>query len=337
MSKPLILICGALVWADSTLDAMSSDFEFVRLDTSLDRAGFLKECKDGRYKNLKGIYRHNTSADSMGVFDAEVIAGLPESMKVLAHNGAGYDQIDIAACSKRGIKVSNTPSAVDDATATTAMFLILSCFRQYWPAQVNARASKFKQGLKPAHDPENKILGIIGMGGIGSAIAKRAQGFGMKVHYHNRNPVSDDKLAGLFAPVTYEKDLSTLLGKADCIALSLPLNANTKGFFDAEKISQMKDGAILVNTARGGVIDEEALIQAVTSGKLSSAGLDVFPNEPEINQKLIDNPKFVLLPHVGTETEESQEKMEIRALDNLVRFFKDGTVVDPVLEQKGKL
>ncbi|KAL7005302.1 hypothetical protein EMMF5_005139 [Cystobasidiomycetes sp. EMM_F5] len=315
---------------------MSSDFDFVRLDTSLNKQSFLKECKDGKYSQLKGIYRHNTSADSIGVFDAELVAGLPESMKVLAHNGAGYDQIDIQACSKRGIQVSNTPAAVDDATATTAMFLILSCFRQYWPAQVNVREGKFKQGLKPAHDPEDKLLGIVGMGGIGSAIAKRAQGFGMKVAYHNRNPVSQDKLEGLES-VTYEKDLHTLLAKADCVALSLPLNANTKGFFDSSKFNAMKDGAILVNTARGGVLDEEAMISALESGKLSTIGLDVYPNEPEINSRLVSNPKAVLLPHVGTETEESQEKMEVRALDNLVEYFKGGKVRDTVIEQKGKL
>jgi glyoxylate reductase len=199
------------------------------------------------------------------VFDPEIINALPSSVKYICHNGAGYDQIDLPSSTARGIEVSHTPGAVDDATATTAMFLILSSLRQYWKAETNARSGKWKQGLSPAHDPEGKTIGIIGMGGIGSVVGKRCLAFGMKVIYHNRNPISP-------APdfeCEYVADRDELLKRSDIVSLNLPLNDKTKGSFGKAEFGKMKDGSILINTARGGVVDQEALIEALTNGKVS--------------------------------------------------------------------
>ncbi|KAI3480725.1 hypothetical protein L1887_57204 [Cichorium endivia] len=173
--------------------------------------------RGGKYANIVAIYRHNDSADKIGVFDAELINALPASLKFICHNGAGYDQIDVHAAKARGILVSHTPAAVDDATADTAMFLVLSSLRQYYRAEVNARSGKWKSGLNPAHDPENKVLGIIGMGGIGSALAKRAAAFDMKIIYYNRNPNPNAD-----ASYTYVKSQQELLAQADVVSLNLP-------------------------------------------------------------------------------------------------------------------
>ncbi|CAD6584368.1 MAG: hypothetical protein CYPHOPRED_002673, partial [Cyphobasidiales sp. Tagirdzhanova-0007] len=310
-----ILICGNLVWADYR--ALYPDFEFLVVQPDTSREAFLADCREGgRFSAVEGIYRHNTSTDWIGLFDSELVAALPKGLSVIGHN----DQIDIAACTKRGIIVANTPGAVDDATATTAMFLLLSCFRQYWPAQSNVRQGKFKQGLKPAHDPEGKVLGIIGMGGSERPLSKRIEEDSSKGSFCTQL-VPEKTLKGLLGPVTYRSELSDLLKEADVIALCLPLNASTRGFFDSDKFAQMKSGAILVNTARGGVVDEDAMIAALEENKISAIGLDVYPDEPNINPQLVKNSKATLLPHVGTETEESQEKMEVRALDNLKTYF----------------
>ncbi|TQS33391.1 hypothetical protein Golomagni_06266 [Golovinomyces magnicellulatus] len=330
MSKPQVLVCGTIVHAhDELKNDLGSVAEILHLDTP-SRADFVKATADGgKYANIVAIYRHNDSADKIGVFDAELINALPASLKFICHNGAGYDQIDVHAAKARGILVSHTPAAVDDATADTAMFLVLSSLRQYYRAEVNARSGKWKSGLKPAHDPENKVLGIIGMGGIGSALAKRAAAFDMKIIYYNRNPNPNAD-----ASYTYVKSQQELLAQADVVSLNLPLNKETEKSFGKTQFDQMKDGAILVNTARGGVVDEEALIDALNSGKLSSAGLDVYPAEPKIDERLVKMDNCILLPHMGTETVETQKKMEVQVFGSIETALQSGKPSFIVKEHK---
>lgn len=339
-----------LVWANKEAESEVGAVAEVVPFTSKSRDEFFSDLK-GKYNDVVAIYRHNDSASSIGVFDAELIAALPESVKFICHNGAGYDQIDIAAATKRGIQVSHTPGAVDDATATTCMFLILSAMRQYWKAEVNARNGKWKQGLSPASDPEGKTIGIVGMGGIGSVVAKRCLAWDMKVIYYNRNPIKPEPEF----PCEYVSKLEDLLARSDVVSLNLPLNANTKDSFGTAQFAAMKDGACLVNTARGGVVEQEALIEALKSGKLGSAGLDVFPNEPEIDPRLIEFQNVTLLPHMGTETRDTQHKvstpshslrpesfandkcffqMEVLTLRNIVSAIKGEGLLNQVAEQR---
>nr|CDI52005.1 2-hydroxyacid dehydrogenase [Melanopsichium pennsylvanicum 4]SNX82454.1 probable GOR1 \ len=329
MSKPQVLVCGTIVHAHNELkNDLGSVAEILHLDTP-NRDEFFTACKSGKYSNIAAIYRHNDSADKIGVFDSDLIAALPSSLKFICHNGAGYDQIDVHAAKTRGITVSHTPSAVDDATADTAMFLVLSSLRQYYRAEVNARSGKWKSGLKPAHDPEGKVLGIIGMGGIGSALAKRAAAFDMKIIYYNRNPNPNADPS-----YTYVKSQQELLAQSDVVSLNLPLNKQTEKSFGKTQFDQMKDGAILVNTARGGVVDEDALIDALNSGKLSSAGLDVYPAEPKIDQRLVKMDQCILLPHMGTETVETQKKMEVQVFGSIKTALQTGKPSFIVKEHK---
>ncbi|KAK4053224.1 hypothetical protein OIO90_003998 [Microbotryomycetes sp. JL221] len=337
--KPTILVCGALVWANNELATMSEHYTIKTLQTSVTRPQFIAALNEqsGEFGDIVAIYRHNSSADHVGVFDKELVEAFPSTLKYVCHNGAGYDQIDIQACTAKGIQVSNTPSAVDDATATVGMYLIISAMRQFYKAEMCARAGQFKTGTKPAHDPELKTLGIVGMGGIGRALAKRALGFDMKVIYHNRNPVDPSLLAAFpDGAISYVPTLDELLQTSDVVSLNLPLNASTRNSFGKRQFSLMKRGSVLVNTARGGVVDEPALLEALETGHLASAGLDVYPNEPEINPRLLANDKLTLLPHMGTETEESQHKMEALALSNIEKALAQGTLITPVWEQKGK-
>lgn len=216
--------------------------------------------------------------------------------------------VDIAAATARGIEVSHTPAAVDDATATVGAYLAISALRQFYRAEQNVRNGRWKSGLQPASDPEGRTVGIVGMGGIGSALARRLLAFDMKVLYYNRNPI---KPAPEF-PCTYVDNLDDLLAQSDVVSLNLPLNEKTKGSFGKAQFDKMKQGSVLINTARGAVVDEEAFIAALESGKLSSAGIDVFPDEPNVNPRLLEFDNITLLPHMGTETRDTQKKVCLR-------------------------
>ncbi|KAK4689263.1 hypothetical protein P7C73_g849, partial [Tremellales sp. Uapishka_1] len=350
MSKPQVLICAnqqkGIVWSKeeqaSKLGAvaevivggtwLSKDFTLhpcYQEFASKTRAEFFSDL-ESKYANIVGIYRHNDSAFAIGVFDKELIEKLPSSVKFICHNGAGYDQIDIEACTARGIQVSHTPGAVDDATATVGAYLTISALRGFHKAEINVHNKKWKSGLQPARDPEHKTVGIIGMGGIGSAMARRLLGFDMKIIYYNRKEVSPPPSF----PCTYISSMDELLKQADVVSLNLPLNDQTKGSFGKKQFETMKKGSVLINTARGAVVDEEAMIEALESGHLSSAGLDVFPDEPNVNPKLLAMDNITILPHMGTETRDSQKKMEILVLDNLISAVTGKGLLNQVPEQK---
>ncbi|KAH9942210.1 D-isomer specific 2-hydroxyacid dehydrogenase [Epithele typhae] len=336
---PRVMICGDLVWAHKECEGMFKGVADVIVMDAKDRATlFAGLAPGGKYDGIIGIYRHNTSADRIGVFDKELIASLPASVKWIAHNGAGYDQIDVAACKERGITVSNTPGAVDDATATAGLYLMISAMRLFAHAEQDLRAGKWKSGHRPgaAFDLTGKTLAILGLGGIGLRLAELAHAFPMRVVYHNRRPVAH---APAWCEYFGADRVDEMLGLADVLSVHIPLRPDTEGFVGETMIRKLKKGAVLVNTARGKVIDEAAMIRALEDGHLGAVGLDVFPDEPEVNPRLLEFPNAALLPHMGTETCDSQKKMEIRALSNLLDFVTKGKGTDIIPEhaQKAKL
>ncbi|KAF1995988.1 hypothetical protein P154DRAFT_329838 [Amniculicola lignicola CBS 123094] len=293
------------------------------------REGFISKCKAGEYKDLYAIYRSNDSNKHTGNFDQELIDVLPSTLKYICHNGAGYDNIDIPACTNKGILVSSTPVAVNDATADVAIFLMLGALRRVTVPFQAVRNGKWRGDFQLGRDPKNKVLGILGMGGIGSEVAKRAKAFGMQVQYHNRHqlPAKEEEGAKY---VTFEELLKT----SDVLSLNLSLNASTRHIISKPQFDQMKDGIILINTARGLLIDEAALVDALKSGKVWSAGLDVFEEEPKIHPGLLEAGNVVLLPHIGTGTVETQRDMELLVLDNLKSAIKEQRLLTQVPEQK---
>ncbi|KAF8520835.1 2-hydroxyacid dehydrogenase [Gautieria morchelliformis] len=330
---PMVLICGDIVWAhDEVVRLLGSIATVVRVDSQT-RAEFLSQLEEkGKFADTVCIYRHNSSADRIGVFDKEIIDKLPSSVKWIAHNGAGYDQIDVHAAKDRGIRVSNTPGAVDEATAITALYLLIATIRQYTRAELSARVGKWKNNLEPAHDPSALTLSILGLGGIGMRFAHMAHALPMKrILYHNRNKV--DNAPGWLEYYPKER-LGEMLKETDVLSVHIPLRADTEGYVSEGVIRGLKQNARIINTARGKVVDEEALIRALADGHLSAAGLDVYPNEPTINARLLEFPQVTLLPHMGTETEESQRGMEVRALTNLKDFLEKGAGKDLVIEHK---
>ncbi|KAK2463151.1 hypothetical protein APHAL10511_004806 [Amanita phalloides] len=330
---PKILICEALIWAQDDLHSLLGSISEIIYMDSPDRASFIGEClPGGKYDGVAGIYRENGSAKRIGKFDKQLIDGLPGSVKWIAHNGAGYDPVDVHACKARGIYLSNTPVAVDEATATTALYLVLATMRQFSLGERSLRELKWKPDVKArTHDLTGKTLAILGLGGIGKRLAELAHAFPMRIIYHNRKRAED-------APdyCEYFADVEEMLGQADVLSLHIPLRKDTEGLVGEKWIRTLKRGAIIVNTARGKVIDEEAMIKALEDGHLGSVGLDVFPNEPHVNPRLLEFPQVTLLPHMGTENQDSQRRMEVRALQNLRDFLMTGMGKDLVIEFKGE-
>jgi len=329
---PRVLICGQIVWAHDDVERLLGDIaDIIHLD-SPNRSDFLQGfLPGGKYSGVVGIYRENGSAEKVGIFDKEIIDAFPSTVKWIAHNGAGYDTVDAKACVSKGIFLSNTPGAVDDATATTALYLLISTLRQYSIAERSLRALTWKPaGLsKKTHDLTGHTLAILGLGGIGLRLAELVHVFPMRIIYHSRRKVAN-------APeyCEYFENVEEMLAQTDVLSVHVPLRQDTVGLVGEKWIRALKPGAIIINTARGRVIDEEAMIAALEDGHLSSVGLDVFPNEPEVNPRLITFPQVTLLPHMGTENQDSQRKMEVRALTNLRDYLISGMGRDLVTECK---
>ncbi|KAL0479038.1 glyoxylate reductase [Acrasis kona] len=232
------------------------------------------------------------------------------NLKVIANHGVGYDHIDAQACKDHNVIVTNTPDVLSDATADTAMFLILNVARRFTEFEKRLRDGKW-QGTPSVFgvDPKNKTLGIVGLGSIGNKLAERAEAFGMNVIYHNRNKKDVD--------FEYCNKLEDLLSRSDFVSLNLPFSPQTKHLLDKSKLDHMKKGSYLINTSRGAIVDEQALVDKLKSGDLSGAGLDVFEKEPSIHPDLLTLPNCTLLPHVGSQTSDTRLEMEKLAWDNI--------------------
>ena len=297
------------------------------------RQDFIKDCKDGKLDGVVAAYRTFGSYSITGLFDDELCSALPSSWKYLCSCGAGYDQVVPEACSKRDppLLVSNVPTAPDDATADTAMFLMLGALRNFNTSMVALRKGDWKGKTPPSlgHDPQGKILGILGMGGIGRNMKQKAEAFGMTTIYHNRRELDPEKAGGA-KYVTFEELLKT----SDVLSLNLPLNPKTRHIISSKEFTLMKPSCVIINTARGAVIDEAELVKALDKGTIAGAGLDVFEEEPKIHPGLVKNEKVILLPHMGTWTQETQEKMEIWVIDNIRSAIQGKGLISMIPEQK---
>ncbi len=251
---------------------------------------------------------------------AEVIQRLPESVKIVATFSVGFEHIDREAAKQRGVIFSNTPEVLNDCTADIAMMLLLATARRGHECEAVLRAGGWT-GMAPTWMLGTKVtgrrLGIVGMGRIGQATAKRARGFDMEIHYHNRTRLPADLEQGAI----YHANANEMLPVCDFLSMHCPLSAETKHWLNAERIARLPDGAIVVNTARGPVIDEAALIAALQSGKLGGAGLDVFEREPQVPAELIAMKNVFLMPHMGSATLETRNAMGFRCCDNIDAYF----------------
>ena len=256
--------------------------------------------------------------------DRQLIKSAGPQLKLIASFGTGYDHIDVKAAQEAGMTVTNTPDVLTEDTADMTMALILSVPRRLVEGEHLARSGTWG-GWSPTTMLGRRIfgkrLGIIGMGKIGQAVARRARGFGLSVHYHNRNRLDDDQESPLEA--TYWSSLDQMIAHMDILSINCPHTPATYHLLNARRLKLMKSHAYIVNTSRGEVIDEAALIKALNAKDIAGAGLDVFEHEPQINPRLLKLPNVVLLPHMGSATIEGRQQMGERVIMN-IRQFSDG-------------
>lgn len=264
-----------------------------------------------------------------GPATAAVIAALPARVRMIATFSVGTDHIDLEAARARGIVVANTPDVLTDATADIALLLMLGAARRAYEGQTMLRAGAWT-GWTPTQlmgtHLGGKRLGILGMGRIGRAVAARARAFGMSVRYHNRRRLAPELEDGAL----WRDGVEALLADSDVLSLNAPAGPETERLLDARRLALLPPGAIVVNTARGALIDDAALIAALKAGRIAAAGLDVFAGEPQVDPGYLALPNAYLLPHLGSATVETRDAMGFRALDNLDAFFAGRTPPDRV-------
>ena len=249
-----------------------------------------------------------------------VIARLPDSVKAIANFSVGVDHVDLDAAKSRGIIVTNTPDVLSDATAEIALLLMLGAARRAAEGDRLIRARQWRlwsPAFMVGTQITGKTLGIIGMGRVGQVTARRARGFDMVIHYHNRRRVPAEIEQG----AVYHESVESLMGACDVLSLHCPATPETRNLIDAERIELLRPGVILVNTARGALIDDQALQAALRSGRVAAAGLDVYNDEPDIHPGYRELDNTFLLPHIGSATRETRDAMGFRALDNLDAIF----------------
>ena len=308
--KPVILVTRKL--PDAVEARLKSDYE-ARLNP--DAALYSKAELIERVQGAQGILPCHTEK-----FDSDMIGQLPNDVKIIANFSVGVDHCDLAAAKDKGIVITNTPDVLSDATAEIAILLLLGAARRAGEGETLVRTrtwNDWSPSFMVGVQVTGKRLGIVGMGRVGQMVARRAKCFGMEIHYHNRSRLAPDLEDGAI----YHNNLEDMLPLCQFLSLNCPNTPETAGMLNAGVISQLPDGAVVINTARGGVVDDDALIGALASGKLAAAGLDVFNNEPDIHTGYRDLKNTFLLPHIGSATAETRDAMGFRALDNLDAYF----------------
>ena len=254
------------------------------------------------------------------ILSRDVVARLSDRLQIVANYSVGVDHCDLSALKERGIVVTNTPDVLSDATAEIAMLLLLGASRRAYEGDQMLRLSTWKHWAPVEMNGiqvTSKRLGIVGMGRVGQTVAKRARGFDMEIHYTNRNRLPPELEQG----AVFHPTVQSLFETVDMISLNCPATSETENLVNAQSIGWMRPGVVFVNTARGRLVDESALIEALNSGHIAAAGLDVFQTEPGGNPAFAACPNVLMLPHLGSSTRETRKAMGDRALDNLDAFF----------------
>ena len=265
-------------------------------------------------KGCDGILSFTTT-----LLDKKLIMELPSSIKIISNYAVGFGNIDIDAASKKGIIVTNTPDVLTDATADISILLLLGASRRAFEGRKAAETQNWKwsSDYLIGKQMTGKKLGILGMGRIGRAVAKRAKGFDMEIHYHNRTRLSPDLEHGAI----YHEDINDLFKNSEFLSINCPGSKSTENLINEKTLKNFPDGVVIANAARGEVIDDEAMIKAMKSGKVFALGLDVYRGEPKINNKYLELNNLFLLPHLGSATIKTRLSMGDRAINNLDNFL----------------
>jgi len=252
--------------------------------------------------------------------NSKTILKLSNSIKIIANGAVGYGNIDFKAAREKGIAVTNTPDVLTDATADIQILLLLGASRKAYEGRIAAEAQNWKWSwdFLLGKQMSNKRLGILGMGRIGRAVAKRARGFGMEIHYHNRSKLSPD----LEDKAVYHKDLKSMFEASDFLSINCPATPETVKIINKETLSYLPENSVIGNAARGDIVDDDAMLEALKSGRVFAYGLDVYNGEPKIHPEYLKLKNIFLLPHLGSATKRTRWDMGYRATENLEDYFK---------------
>jgi len=253
--------------------------------------------------------------------NADTISKLSSSVKIIANGAVGFGNIDFKAARTKGIAVTNTPDVLTDATADIQILLLLGASRKAYEGRIAAETQNWKWSwdFLLGKQMSNKKLGILGMGRIGRAVARRARGFGMEIHYHNRSKLAPDFEDGAI----YHEDLKSLFEQSEFLSINCPATPETTKIINKETLSYLKDNSVVANAARGDVVDDNAMVEALKSGKVFAYGLDVYNGEPKIHPEYLKLKNIFLLPHLGSATKRTRWDMGYRATKNLEDFFNN--------------
>ena len=284
----------------------------VKLNTN-DKIYSAEEIIEGS-KDCEGILSSVTDP-----INTDTISKLSSSIKIIANGAVGFGNIDFKAARAKGIVVTNTPDVLTDATADIQILILLGASRKAYEGRIAAEKQDWKWSwdFLLGKQMSNKNLGILGMGRIGRAVAKRAKGFGMEIHYHNRSKLSSDLEDGAI----YHKDIKGLFEQSDFLSINCPATSETKKIINKKTLSYLKRNAVIGNAARGDVVDDDAMIEVLKNGKVFAYGLDVYNGEPKIHPEYLKLKNIFLLPHLGSATKRTRWDMGYRATKNLEDFF----------------
>lgn len=309
--KPVLLITRRLT--DAVHDRARRDYDAI---LNIEDRVFPRDELVARCQEVDAVLPCHSE-----IFTSEVIAALPARLKVIANHSVGVDHVDLAAAKAKGVIVTNTPDVLSDATAEIAILLMLAAARRASEGERLVRNRQWKDwspAFMVGRQVTGKRLGILGLGRVGQVVARRARGFDMEIHYHNRRPLDSAQAEGAI----YHDSVESLLGASDVLSIHCPASDATRGLINRERIALMHRDAILVNTSRGGVIDDDALVDALKTGVIAAAGLDVYNGEPDaIHPAYRELDNLFLLPHIGSATRETRLAMGERAISNLVAIF----------------
>lgn len=315
MSKPRIVQIGSLAGSPGGDETLREQFEVIALWQAADRKQALREARDVEVVVTSAV--HGCTAD--------VIEKLP-NLKLICNWGVGYDSIDIETAARRGVAVTNTPEVLNDCVADEAWGLMIACARHIAQGDRFVRANRWenRDGMLPLGTRvSGKKLGIVGLGRIGMAIARRGEGFDMQIAYHNRNPRTD-------VPYTYMAKLTDLARWSDFLVVATVGGASTRKLVSREVLQALGPSSYIINIARGPVIDEAAMVELLQKGELGGAGLDVFEDEPNVPDPLKEMDNVVLMPHVGSATTETRHAMFDLVMKNLQAYFTGKALLTPV-------
>jgi len=307
-----ILITRKLIKSSEEIAAQLFDVKLNKEDKILSKEELISESKD-----CDGILSSLTEK-----FDSDLISKLSKKIKIISNFAVGFGNIDIEAAKKKNIVVTNTPDVLTDATAEIAMLILLGAARRakegtQW---ANKKNWKWSADFLIGKQISGARLGILGMGRIGRAVADRARAFGMKIHYFNRSRLNKN----LEKDAIYHKSLESLLSVSDFFSINCPATKETKNIINKNTIKYFPDGAVVSNSARGDMIEDEAMVEALKSGKIFSLGLDVYNGEPNIHPEYLTLPNVYILPHLGSATKKTRAAMGDLAVNNIDEFFKNG-------------